>query len=104
MRVVYSPLAARELVAETAKYEGEAAGLGALFLDELDAATAQIVKFPKSGPRYGDKFRRVLLRRFPLSIIYEVSRERLRIAAIMHQHRGPEFIAKRLAKETAADA
>ena len=100
MKVVYSPLAARELVTESQRYEKKAEGLGDLFIDDVEIATKQILAFPESGPRFGDRFRRVILMRFSFTIVYSTSSETLRIIAIMHQHRGPEHIAKRLSRET----
>jgi len=99
MRTLLSSTAARELVGESSKYESKAEGLGTLFIQEFESAVGQIQRFPESGSRFGVRFRRVLMRRFPYAIVYSPSGQVLRIVAIMHQHRGPEFIASRLDKE-----
>jgi len=99
MRTVLSSAAARELVGESSKYESKAQGLGNLFIEEFESAVGRIESFPESGSRFGSRFRRVLMRRFPYAIVYSPSLDVLRIVAIMHQHRGPEYIASRLGKE-----
>jgi hypothetical protein len=51
-------------------YEGRVAGLGADFLDEVDAAIERICRFPEAWGRLGDDYRRCSLRKFPFLIIY----------------------------------
>ena len=99
MRVILSSSAARELVEESQIYEGKAPGLGDLFVDEFESAVQLMQQFPSSGSPFGNRFRRVLLKRFPYSVLYAMAGDVLRVVAIMHQYRGPKFIASRLEKE-----
>jgi plasmid stabilization system protein ParE len=99
MKVIYSPLAARELIAEARKYERKAEGLGELFIAEVEEASEQIADFPESGVAVQYPVRRLLLKRFPFSILYTVGVDVVRILALMHQSRGPEFVARRLKRE-----
>jgi plasmid stabilization system protein ParE len=99
MKVIYSPLAARELVRESKKYERIADDLGELFISDVEAATDRLATFPESGPVLHGRFRRWVLKRFPFAILYSVSTAEIRVVAIMHQHRGPEFMARRLKQE-----
>ena len=50
-------------------YEERVAGLGADFLDEVDAAIDRILQFPEAWGRLGRNYRRCSLRRFPYLII-----------------------------------
>ena len=53
-------------------YEGRLAGLGDEFLDEFERCAARIVSFPESGQRCYEHFRRVIVARFPFSVVYEI--------------------------------
>jgi plasmid stabilization system protein ParE len=65
-------------------------GLGADFLDEVDAAIARILQFPEAWGRLGTDFRRCNLRRFPYSVIYSVrSDQEILIVSAFHQSREP---------------
>jgi hypothetical protein len=96
MKLVFAPLASRELTQTARKYEAEAEGLGGLFVAEVQAATEQIKQFPDSAPAFGMLLRKKILSRFPYSVLYAVGTDMIRVVAIMHQHRGPEFVARRL--------
>jgi plasmid stabilization system protein ParE len=96
MNLIFSELASRELVRTARDYESKAPGLGGLFLTEVEAATEQIQRFPESAPVFGARLRRKILNRFPYAVLYATAAEVIRIVAIMHQHRGPDFIARRL--------
>ena len=48
----------------------ESVGLGHDFLNDVQQRIDLLCQFPKSGTRIDAKLRRMLLHRFPLSIIY----------------------------------
>ena len=100
MKVILSTLAARELVEESEAYETKAENLGLLFIDEFEKSARQICRFPDSGHKFGNRFQRVLMKRFPYALVYAASEDVVRIVAIMHQQRGPKFIRQRLALES----
>ncbi len=100
MKTVLSSQAAKELVEESQKYETKAPSLGSLYIDEFEAAVERLQAIPESGSPFGKLFRRVLMKRFPYSVVYSVSTDTIRIASIMHQHRGPKYISSRLKKES----
>jgi plasmid stabilization system protein ParE len=71
-------------------YEGRVPGLGADFLDEVDAALARILKFPDAWGSLGRGFRRCNLRRFPFSVIYSVHADQeIIVVSVFHQSREP---------------
>ena len=71
-------------------YEERVAGLGADFLDEVDAGIDRMLQFPEAWGRLGADFRRCNLRRFPYSIIYSIqSDQEIVIVSVFHQSREP---------------
>jgi len=72
-------------------YESRVSGLGADFLDELDAAIHRILEFPEAWGRLGPNHRRCNLRRFPFSIIYQMQpgQDLVVIVSVFHQSREP---------------
>ena len=74
LRRVVLPEAAEELVDAVAWYEGRRPGLGAEFFGEVDAGMERVMTSPSSAaPWPADaRFRRLVLRRFPYVLVYEV--------------------------------
>jgi len=71
-------------------YEERVAGLGADFLDEVDAAIDRILQFSEAWGRLGRNYRRCSLRRFPYLIIYIIEPTRdILIVSVFHQSREP---------------
>lgn len=71
-------------------YDNRISGLGADFLDELDAAIERILSFPEAWAPLGEKYRRCHLRRFPYSVIYSIqNRVEILIISVFHQSREP---------------
>jgi toxin ParE1/3/4 len=65
------------------------------FMGRLDQAIALAQEHPLAFPALHRKFRRVLLRRFPYAVFYQVGDQRIVIVAVLHQARGPEILATR---------
>ncbi len=71
-------------------YEERVSGLGADFLDEVDAAIDRILQLPEAWGRLGGNYRKCNLRRFPYSVIYSIqSDETIIIVSVFHQSREP---------------
>ena len=94
--VRFSPLASREVQVTAREYERKAPGLGERFIAEVEAATGQLSAFPGSGTGFGPRLRRRLVTRFPFALLYSVREECVWVVAVMHQSRGPTFLARRL--------
>ncbi|MEO1021510.1 MAG: type II toxin-antitoxin system RelE/ParE family toxin [Bacteroidota bacterium] len=95
MTVQYHPEAAKELMSSIQYYEDKSVGLGAEFLDEVEAAIARASAHPKSGSLLTEEDRRILLIRFPFEIVYDVTDRKLTITAIKHMKRNPGYWASR---------
>jgi plasmid stabilization system protein ParE len=90
-------LPAEEEMTEAASfYENATQGLGVDFLDDVQRAIDRIRDNPASGFSISADLRRILMSRFPFSIIYAVESERLLIAAVAHQRRRPNYWRDRI--------
>jgi toxin ParE1/3/4 len=90
-------LPAEEEMTEASQfYEAASTGLGADFLDDVQRAVDAVRESPLLGPGVGGKFRRVLLHRFPFSIIYSIEADAILIVAVAHQRRRPDYWRDRL--------
>ena len=96
MNVRFLTLAQREVDDAVAWYDGQAAGLGQEFLDELDRAVRRAVAFPMSCPEIDPGIRRCLLARFPYGLIYGVDGETIVVIAVAHLHREPRYWVDRI--------
>lgn len=71
-------------------YDSKVPGLGAGFLDELDAAIQRILQFPEAWSMISRPFRHCSLRRFPYTIIYSIpTKHEILIVSVFHQNREP---------------
>lgn len=79
-----------ELTEAAEYYEEKVPGLGADFVEELDAAVNRILKYPEAWARISENYRHCSLRRFPYTIIYAIENEReILIVSVFHQSREP---------------
>lgn len=72
-------------------YEAAAPSLGHDFLDDVQHAIDVARERPEIGAVVAHGFRRILIRRFPSSLIYAIESEQIVVVAVAHQRRRPEF-------------
>ena len=72
-------------------YETAAAGLGDDFLDDVQHAIDAARVNPGLGVTVAYSFRRILVRRFPFSIIYVAEGTHIVVVAVAHQRRAPNY-------------
>jgi plasmid stabilization system protein ParE len=79
-------------------YESQRVNLGNDFLAEVDRAIESIRESPDLWPvYYGESgVRRMLLHRFPFSIIYRAKGTVIQVVAVMHLRRRPGYWKKRI--------
>jgi plasmid stabilization system protein ParE len=83
---------ARNELQEAAYFYGlESPVLRVAFLDAVDAALDHVRQFPESALVVRGRVRRMLLRRFPYSLLYTLRPGGIRILAVMHQSRRPSY-------------
>ena len=96
MRVQLAQAAQDELLHASAFYAskgGEA--LGRAFLDEFERATHALMVQPLMGAPFQHGTRRIVLRRFPYKLVYDVRGDVLRIIAVAHERRKPGYWQER---------
>ena len=82
--VLVRPEAEADLAAARDWYERRRAGLGAEFLDEVAGAMRGLELDPERQRLYYRNFRRVLLRRFPYKVFYQVIGPRVVVFRVLH--------------------
>ncbi len=96
MKLVVAPLALAELSDAAAFYTLKAnVELGLAFVAEFERTAKVVFANPLLGAEFRGARRRYLFRRFPYSIIYQVTAEELRILAVAHHRRRPGYWAHR---------
>lgn len=91
MKARFLEEAEEEMYQAAAFYEGQTDGLGYRFLDDIQACVDRISERPHMGRRVREKFRVVLARRFPFSVIYAYEEATIVIVAVAHQRRRPGY-------------
>jgi plasmid stabilization system protein ParE len=94
--VPFHPAAREEFFQAIDRYEAEVPGLGSDFIAEVERATGRILDFPDIGSTHLAGTRRVILRRFPFSIVYQVEPSGVFIVAVAHHSRRPGYWRDRL--------
>ena len=95
MRVLFRPEARAEVLEAQAWYESRATGLGLEFARALDAAVASAARNPDVCAQIAGSCRRVLLRKFPFSMVFRVGADGLLVIAVFHHRRNPALLTHR---------
>lgn len=95
-RIGFDPLAQAELLEAVARYDETAVDLGDALVEETSRVLEQLTSFPLSAPLWSGELRRRPLFRFPYSLIYLVEGDLVYVVAVLHQSRGPRYLAGRL--------
>ena len=96
MKLVIVPLALSELHNTAVFYAEKAnAELGLAFVAEFERTTSLLLENPMLGSIFRGARRRYFLRRFPYSVIYQITTEELRVVAVAHQRRRPSYWIQR---------
>ncbi len=77
-------------------YEGASAGLGSDFLDDVQRAIDILREHPNLGHSVGRGLKRILLHRFPFSLIYSLEADEILIVAVAHYGRRPNYWKNRV--------
>lgn len=97
MRKVDFVAAAREeFLAEVEYYNKAQAGLGARFAEAIEKAAALALVFPDVGSPSSSGTRRVVVKDFPFSLLYNSSPGGIVIFAVAHQSRRPGYWRERV--------
>jgi plasmid stabilization system protein ParE len=95
MRVRLLPEAEKELLEAARWYSEQSVGLDYEFMRCIDEATAKIGRTPITYPVVHQGKRRILVKRFPYSIIFDVIENEILIYAVFHFSRNPKSWKRR---------
>lgn len=90
-KLTYHADVEEELISSAVYYERQCEGLGGRFLDDYDRAVSEIAASPTAWPLIEGEYRRHQLRHFPVGIIYRILSDHVRVLAVMHLHRHPDY-------------
>lgn len=89
MRADFRSEARAEALEAKAWYESQVPGLGLEFARALEVAMQSALRTPDAFPLIEGECRRVLMRRFPYSLIYRARPTGIVVVAIFHHRREP---------------
>lgn len=90
-RVAFEAPAQAEIVAAFEWYEQRSYGLGGEFLRSVAAAEERIARSAENYPTARGRFRRILLRRFPYALHFEIlDASQVSVLACLHHKQSPE--------------
>lgn len=90
MVIRFTPDADAELVEARQWYAHQRADLDLEFMEHIDDALLRVVRNPNLYPIVYRTLRRVVVRRFPFAIFYEVTEDEIQVIAVFHSRRDPE--------------
>lgn len=91
----FHPEARNELRETIGYYEDHRPGLGQNFFREVQHAIRRVVENPTAWPMFRERTRRCQVNRFPYGIVYRAGPEGIRVFAVMHLRRDPDYWIKR---------
>jgi ParE toxin of type II toxin-antitoxin system, parDE len=77
-------------------YEAAASGLGNDFLNDVQQAINRLREYPHAGTAVAGDLRRILLNRFPFSLVYSIETDVILVVAIAHHGRRPGYWQSRV--------
>ncbi len=93
--IIFDPDARSEFLLTVQYYEDCQKGLGQRFRLVVAAAMDKIVESPLRYRTIHAPFRRYLVQKFPYAIIYSIEPDHIRIIAVAHTKRRPNFWGNR---------
>jgi plasmid stabilization system protein ParE len=87
--------ARRELLNAVDYYEAQSPGLGRALTNEIEDSLARLESNPSLGATHIEGTRRILLDRFPFSLIYLNKQEAIIVVAVAHLRRKPGYWKER---------
>ena len=97
MRVRILASASRDLVEGSRFYDRQEEGLGGYFLDSLFSDIDSLQLYGGIHPRNFGPFHRMLSRRFPFAVYYELEQDTAIVYAVLDCRRDPAWISNQLA-------
>lgn len=89
--VLFYSEAQAELIEAASFYEARLVGLGTSFSAEVQACVHFVRTYPEAGAPFGRKLRKMIVKRFPYSVIYRCDESVIYIVAVAHHRRRPGY-------------
>jgi len=89
--VGFHPAALDDSTAAEGWYRERSDAAAVAFVAELDQAVDRIGEAPERWPRHTHGTRRLVLRRFPFTVIYRVGSAEVEVMAVAHGRRRPDY-------------
>jgi plasmid stabilization system protein ParE len=86
----FTSTAQAELQEAVEFYEAAENGLGARFLDEVEAVVARIIAHPAAWTQMSLRTRRCRTHRFPYGLFYQIRTDEILIVSVMDLRRDPK--------------
>lgn len=102
MKFRLHPGARSELKEVLSYFDHQTAGLGDQFLAEFRNTVEAITAYPEAAPIVTRGVRQKVMARFPYAVAYVVQPRAIRILAISHQRRRPNYWLDRLPPRSAS--
>jgi plasmid stabilization system protein ParE len=96
MNYTFHPHVEKELEQIENYYDSISKELGDRFRDDIQITISRILKFPNGWPATSPNVRRCMLSSFPYGIIYRVRPLEVRVLAVMHERREPDYWTYRI--------
>ena len=96
MIIRFTPDADAELADARQWYAHQRVDLDLEFVECIDDALSRIVQNPKLYPIVYRTLRRVVVRRFPFAVFYEVNADEIQVIAVFHSRRDPKMWKSRV--------
>jgi toxin ParE1/3/4 len=87
--LIITPEAEQDLAEAKLHYAGQRQGLGDEFLLCVEEGLDRIRQLPEVGRVVLQQVRRVVVRRFPYGIFYQVAEDHIAVIAVYHSRRDP---------------
>lgn len=88
-----------EFLYEVEYYESIETGLGKKFISAVRKAAARALAFPLTGSPSPERTRKIVINRFPFSIIYRPIADGIVIFALVHHSRKPNYWLDRVSSD-----
>ena len=91
MKFCFHPRADEEFDDAVRYYEERQRGLGIEFAEEVYGAVMRACEYPDAWPLMSCTTRRCLVNRFPYGVIFQIKSGQLRVIAVAHLQRRPNY-------------
>jgi plasmid stabilization system protein ParE len=96
VKYTFATAASAELREAVDFYDRRQPGLGEEFFEEVEQAISRILPRPTSWKKLSENTYRCRVERFPYFLIYEKKPDRIRIVAVAHFRRRPNYWRSRV--------